>query len=48
MSCINGIEGLSKKLSMDSNVYNLFVGIYLLSIGVIQIYCFHRDRNDRD
>lgn len=48
MNCINGIEGLIKKTLMDSNVYNLFVGLFLFSIGVMLIYCLHRDQNDRD
>lgn len=48
MNCIKGIEGLIKKTLMDSNMYYLFVGIFLFSIGVMLIYCFHRDQNDRD
>lgn len=48
MNCIKGIEGLIKKTLMDSNMYYLLVGIFLFSIGVMLIYCFHRDQNDRD
>lgn len=48
MNCIKGIEGPIKKTLMDSNMYYLFVGIFLFSIGVMLIYCFHRDQNDRD
>lgn len=48
VNCIKGIEGLIKKTLMDSNMYYLLVGIFLFSIGVMLIYCFHRDQNDRD
>lgn len=43
-----GTEGLIKEFELESNIFRIFIGIFLFSIGGMLIFCSHRDQNDKD